>query len=560
MGRLLASVFPRARAEAASSRYARDWLAGRDEADALSEAGESVTPDKALTFSAVWACHKILTEAVASLPVRLFRARRDGGRDLAADHRVDWNLHGRPNPLMTPAEYRATMMGAMLARGDALAEKAEAGAEIHTTPLDPNRWALVQDSQDRWAAVGTDRGRGRRVLGLTELSRWRGWASADGVRGVTPLAYARETIGRQIVMGRHASRQFRQGARLRLAMEIPDMPAPDKIAEIKEAFRREFEGADNAGKTLFLWNGAKATPISMNNEDAQFLELWQFHVVEICRFYGVPPHLVYDLTRSTNNNIEHQHLSYLVHTLRPLLCFLEQAMERDLLSPEERASGLWSIKFNVQALLRGDSKALSDMIASGIQWGTLSPNEGRRFLDLNPREDAGGDEYLRPVNMAPAGAEVPAPGAPPAPAEDEGSGGGGPEDEAPGAGRRALGERLRPLARDVAERVAAREERILGPAARKARTLAQLDAAVDALSREHRAFIARACAPLLEALLGPERAGAAAEALARRAFQALRAGLAAQAASLAADPAAAADFRTPIEALLLAELGLETRR
>ena len=142
------------------------------------------------------------------------------------------------------------------------------------------------------------------------------------------------------------------------------------------------------------------TPISMPNNEAQFLETRKFQVAEICRIYRVPPHLVGDLEHATFSNIEHQGISFAVHTIRPWLVRIEQSINRALFSDIEK--GRFYVQFNIDGLMRGDYKSRMEGYAIARQNGWMSANDIRELENLNPlSEEEGGNAYLINGNMIP---------------------------------------------------------------------------------------------------------------------------------------------------------------
>ena len=138
----------------------------------------------------------------------------------------------------------------------------------------------------------------------------------------------------------------------------------------------------------------------MPNNEAQFLETRKFQVTEICRIFRVPPHMIGDLERATFSNIESQNISFAVHTIRPWLVRIEQAINKTLIPENEK--GRYYVQFNIDGLMRGDYKSRMEGYAIARQNGWMSANDIRALENLNPiSEDEGGNAYLVNGNMIP---------------------------------------------------------------------------------------------------------------------------------------------------------------
>jgi HK97 family phage portal protein len=201
----------------------------------------------------------------------------------------------------------------------------------------------------------------------------------------------------------HAGSVFANGTTLSGVIESPKEGAKFDTQAKLDAFLNKFverhSGARNAFSVALLQEGMQYKQMAMNNEQAQLLESRKFGVIEICRLYKIPPHMVGELERATNNNIEHQGLQFVIYTLLAWIKRIEGAMMRDLLLPSERKD--LYIEFNVSGLLRADQKSRYESYALGRQWGWLCVNDIRRLENLSPV--AGGDIYLTPLNMVGTG-------------------------------------------------------------------------------------------------------------------------------------------------------------
>lgn len=220
----------------------------------------------------------------------------------------------------------------------------------------------------------------------------------DGVMGYSPVALAKNAIGLNIAAEEYGGRFFANNATpsgiLSTSGTIKD---PTKV---RDAWQAAYGGINNSNKVAVLEDGLQYQAISMPNSDAQFLETRKFQIEEICRIFQVPPHMVADLSKSSFSNIENQSISFVVHTIRPWLVRIEQAMNRKLFLEKEK--GKCFVSFNASALMRGDYKSRMDGYAIGIQNGFFSVNDVRRMENMDPiSEEDGGDLYLVNGNMLP---------------------------------------------------------------------------------------------------------------------------------------------------------------
>ena len=212
----------------------------------------------------------------------------------------------------------------------------------------------------------------------------------DGLVGYSPIAMAKNAIGLAVACDEYGASFFANGASPSAVLEHPGViKNPERV---REAWQRAY-GSGNAHKTAILEEGMKYTPISIPNNEAQFLETRKFQIEEIARLYRVPLHMIGDLDHATFSNIEHLSLEFVKYTLDPWLIRWEQSLMKALLSDSEK--GKYFIKFNVEGLLRGDYASRMSGYATARQNGWMSANDIRELEDMNliPEEE-GGNLYL----------------------------------------------------------------------------------------------------------------------------------------------------------------------
>jgi len=359
-----------------------------------------VSPDTAMRLSAVYACVRVLSEGVSALPLKLYQRKKDGGKEVASDHHLYTTLHDMPNHIQSAMEFWEYSMNSLTLRGNAVSLiKGDARVGVTLEPVD------IDDVQEV-RRVGTDdinykirnpaSGVARLVDGA-KVFHVRGMTS-DGVWGVNPIHYHRNAVGLALGAEEFGSAMFKRGVRPSGVIEIEKSLSEPAFKRLRDSFASEYGGASNAAKTVILEDGGKWKQVSMTPEDAQFIDTRKFQLEEIARLFRVPPHMIGDLSRATFSNIEHQSINFVVHTLRPWLVRIEQAIKRDLILQK----GKYFAEFTVDGLLRGDIKSRYEAYAVAIQNEILSSNEVRKYENLNPRD--GGDEYKNPA-INPKGAE-----------------------------------------------------------------------------------------------------------------------------------------------------------
>ena len=369
-------------------------------------AGKSVTERSSMQMTAVYSCVRILAEAVAGLPVHLYRYTESGGKEKAIDHPLYLLLHDEPNPEMSSFVFRETLMTHLLLWGNAYAQviRTGKGEVIALYPLMPNKMEVDRDDKGQLYYIytrSTDEAKtgdvGRVLLRPQDVLHIPG-LGFDGLVGYSPIAMAKNAIGLAIATEEYGAKFFANGAAPSGVLEHPGtIKDPSRV---REAWQSQFGGSANSGKIAVLEEGMKYTPISISPEQAQFLETRKFQINEIARIFRVPPHMVGDLEKSSFSNIEQQSLEFVKYTLDPWVIRLEQSIHRSLLIGREKKE--YFVKFNVEGLLRGDYASRMTGYATARQNGWMSANDIRELenLDRIPAED-GGDLYLINGNMLP---------------------------------------------------------------------------------------------------------------------------------------------------------------
>lgn len=357
--------------------------------------GHTVTPETALSVSAVYACVLILAESVASLPMSVYRRLPDGGKEVAANHRVHTLLHVAPNDEQTAFEAIEFRMACLGMRGNAYGALVVNGRGdvMEIQPLRPQHMRLDRDSAGRLVFDYQEPGASR-TYAKDRIWYTRGFGT-DGVTGLSPIGAHREAVGFAMTLNEHGSRMYANGAQVGTVIEVPGEWSDTAFTNFQKDFTENHGGRINVNKTLVLEGGAKVSSVGMNAVDAEFIASQKMQIAEIARIFRIPLHMLNELDKATFSNIEHQSLEFVTRTLLPWLKRIEDSANRDLFGPLER--GKYFVKFNLDALLRGDIKSRYEAYQIAVTNGWMNRNEVRLLEDLNPAE--GLDEFLSPMNM-----------------------------------------------------------------------------------------------------------------------------------------------------------------
>jgi len=363
-------------------------------------AGKPVNENTAMQMTAVYSCVRILSEAIAGLPLHVYKYNDGGSKEKDLQHPLYKLLHDEPNPEMTSFVFRETLMGHLLLWGNAYAQviRNARGEVVALYPLMPNKMTVDRDKDgclyylyQRGSGDTPSLGKNSQVLlSPSDVLHIPG-LGFDGLVGYSPIAMAKNAIGLAIATEEYGAKFFANGAAPGGVLEHPGtIKDPQKV---KDSWNSAYQGSGNAHRVAVLEEGMKYQPIGISPEQAQFLETRKFQINEIARIFRVPPHMVGDLEKSSFSNIEQQSLEFVKYTLDPWVVRWEQSMYRVLLSESEKKDHF--IKFNVDGLLRGDYESRMNGYATARQNGWMSANDIRELENLNriPAEQ-GGDLYL----------------------------------------------------------------------------------------------------------------------------------------------------------------------
>ncbi len=366
--------------------------------------GKTVNEFTAMQTTAVYSCVRILAEAVASLPLHVYRYK-ENGKERVYNHHLYHILHNEPNTEMSSFVFRETLMSHLLIWGNAYAQiiRDGAGRVVALYPLLPNKMTVSRDKNGEIYYIYTTtsdenpnfKDYGSVVLRKQDVLHIPG-LGFDGLVGYSPIAMAKNAVGMTIATEEYGASFFANGANPGGVLEHPGVLKDPK--KVRDSWNEVYRGTANAHKIAVLEEGMKYQQIGIPPEEAQFLETRKFQINEIARLYRIPPHMVGDLEKSSFSNIEQQSLEFVKYTLDPWVIRWEQAMQRSLLLPKEKQE--FFIRLNVDGLLRGDYQSRMNGYSVARQNGWLSANDIREMEDMNPiPEEEGGNLYLINGNM-----------------------------------------------------------------------------------------------------------------------------------------------------------------
>lgn len=425
-----------------------------------SDAGVMVNEKQAMRLTTAFACIMVISSDLGSLPVGIFQKMPDGSIREATEHRIYPLVHDEPNDQMTSAVYWGAVLASGLGWGNSYSlirwDKAARPVSLHPLPSDKTHPALVDDGKGKKTLVyvTTATEDGMPALIMPEDMLHIPGLTMDGIVGMSPIGTCKNAFGLAIAAEKFGAQFFGNGARATGVFMHPGELDAEAQENLKKSIREQMTG-ENALRPLVLEEGMKWEQASIAPNDAQFLQTRQFQRSEIAALYRVPMHLLQDLTRSTNNNIEHQSLDYLRYTLRPWAVRIEQEINRKLLK------GTYFCQFDMNEFQRGDYASLTAGINTLINCGIYSFNDGRKALGQNPiPAEEGGDLRIVPLNVVALTSLLESPEDETEPKEDE-------EDPDQDPGQVPVADRFREpivnsyrrLFRDAAGKIANRKER-----------------------------------------------------------------------------------------------------
>ncbi|HEP0968353.1 TPA: phage portal protein [Klebsiella pneumoniae] len=358
-----------------------------------SSSGKVVTADKIIRLSTVWACVRLLSESVSTLPLKIYERQSDGSRKLAQNNLAYQILCRRPNPEMTPSRFMLMIVASICLRGNAFVEKFFIGNKlVSLVPLLPQNMVVKRLDSGKLQYTYTDNGV-QRIIPVDRMMHIRGFG-LDGVCGMMPTMAGVDVFGAAMAVDEAAAKIFENGLQSTGFLSSKTALNEGQRERLRKALQN-FIGSKNAGKLMVLENELTYQNVTMNPEAAQLLESRSFSIEEICRWFRVPPFMVGHTTKQSSwaSSLEGMNMLFLTHTLRPLLVNIEQEIARCLLNSDEDLFA----EFSVEGLLRADSAGRAAYYTSALQNGWMSRNDVRRLENMPPIE--GGDIYTVQLNL-----------------------------------------------------------------------------------------------------------------------------------------------------------------
>ncbi|WP_368300652.1 phage portal protein [Kluyvera sichuanensis] len=371
-----------------TGEFWKEWMG-------TSSSGKVVTADKAMQLSSVWACVRLLSESISTLPLKVYERQPDGSRKLAQNNAAYQVLCRRPNPEMTPSRFMLMVVASVCLRGNAFVEKLFIGKKlVSLVPLLPQNMVVKRLDTGQLQYTYTENGV-KRVIPTDRMMHIRGFG-LDGVCGMMPTMAGVDVFGAAMSVDEAAAKIFENGLQSTGFLSSENALTKDQRDRLRKNLQ-SFIGSKNAGKLMVLENKLTYQNVTMNPEAAQLLESRSFSIEEICRWFRVPPYMVGHTTKQSSwaSSLEGMNLLFLTHTLRPLLVNIEQEIARCLLNGDDDLFA----EFSVEGLLRADSAGRAAYYTSALQNGWMSRNDVRRLENMSPIE--GGDIYTVQLNLTP---------------------------------------------------------------------------------------------------------------------------------------------------------------
>ncbi|EME5081874.1 phage portal protein [Klebsiella aerogenes] len=363
--------------------------------------GDSVvTDERNMQISTVWACIRLISTVTASLPLDVYQTRNDQRTKVDNDNPLAKLLRFRPNNFMTALEFREAMTMQLCAYGNAYAhvERNSIGDVISMVPLMSANMEVRLSDNGKKIIYRYRRDTEYAEFSQKEIFHLKGFGF-NGLTGLSPLAFSAKSAGVAIAMEDNQREFFANGAKSpQILMTDGKVLTKEQRGQLEENFK-EIAGGPVKKRLWILESGFTTQPIGVSPQDSEILAARKFQVAELARFYGVPPHLVGDVDKTTSwgSGIEQQNLGFLQYTLKPYLDRWEYSIERWLVKESEQ--GVIHAEHNLDGLLRGDSASRASFMQIMVNTGIRTVNEVRRLDNLPPLP--GGDVATRQSQNVP---------------------------------------------------------------------------------------------------------------------------------------------------------------
>lgn len=357
------------------------------------KANTNVNTQTSMGVAAFFNGVQLIASGLASLPLGVFERMSDGSRREAFDHPLYYILHDQPNPYMTSMSFYEAIIFYTIIKGNGYATiQRTQGFDVESVTLKlPGTVTPYIHDGELFYMVKNEITKEIEPMLSRDILHIKG-LGYNGITGKSVLEIARETLAGAIAVNNFGNEYFGNGGHPGYAVEMPGKLDPIKWKHIKDTWREKVKNHDIAP----LDGGMKLHRLGIPNNDAQFLESKKFNIEEVARILNIPASKLKHADKPSYNNVEQENINFVVDCLRPWAKRIEGELKRKLFRESEL--GRFTVKFNLDGLLRGDVKTRAEYYQKLFYVGALSPNDIRRFENMNPRED--GDEYFIPTNMA----------------------------------------------------------------------------------------------------------------------------------------------------------------
>lgn len=364
-----------------------------------------VTLDSALQLSAAWACARLISESIGSLPLNVYKKNADGSREIAKDHPLQRLFHGKVNKWQTRQEFFETLTYQLVFLGNnySVIQRNSAGDIISLVPLMSAQMEVSLIDGD----IVYRYTEGSNVNAYSKETIWHNKLFGNGVIGLSPLDYARNSLGIAQAVESVVTGIYNNGGKPSGVLTMDKVLTPEQRKIIKENFGGVT--TDNMDRLFTLEAGMKFQQVSLSPQDIELLSSRRFQIEDIARFFGVPSVLINDTNAGTTwgSGVQQIVQGFYKLNLRPYLERYEASMTSWLLTPAERLE--YEIEFDFNALLRPDKAERAKTNKESIMSGQMTPNEARLSEGDLPKE--GGDQLfmqsqMTPINMLPVGSTL----------------------------------------------------------------------------------------------------------------------------------------------------------
>ena len=351
----------------------------------------AVNSDTALTFTAVWAAIRLLSESVSSLPISVYEIDKNGDKVEAKANPVYNLLKYKPNNFQNKITFLEFLMLGICTKGESffyIERDSRSSIPLQLLPLNIDETDVVQKEGKLFYDTQYGLKDAEDVLHFKTITK-------DGIRGMSPIEQCKNSIGWGLSVEEYGNTFFKNGAKLSGVLSTDRALSETAIGRLRNSFNNIYAQLTSANSTVVLEEGLTFKPVSISPDQAQFLASRTFSVEEVARIYNLPPHMIGDLSKSSFNNIEMQSQEFVTYTLMPYLVRIEQEMNLKLFRTNEL--GKVFVQFNVNALLRGNTKDRSEFYRTMVNIGVMSINEVRSKENMNKID--GGDKHFMQLNM-----------------------------------------------------------------------------------------------------------------------------------------------------------------